>query len=250
MSYYVIEFVIIICLLFICGNIFGLKILSRSQWNYLERKIQSPDTTISMNEKICIILFQQHIPLVLSLTKQFIGFHRYKCKNVSKNDLLSYAYDSLYAACVKYKGNSNFVKYATIYINGALYKGLTIHYPINKLPKNERRKKYSDSEEMSIYQDIYDRRNIYLGNKDILHRNKDKNHYLSLPEYYDKCGIIWNKIDQLSPVEKRCFQLKFDYEFNKIRSNKHIAELMCYSEETIRKIIHNNIKRLIEENKN
>ena len=127
MSYYVIEFVIIMCLLFICGNIFGLKMLTRSQWNYLERKIQSPDTTISMKEKICIILFQRHIPLVLSLTKQFIGFHRYKCKNVSKNDLLSYAYDSLYAACVKYKGNSNFVKYATIYINDALYKGLTIH---------------------------------------------------------------------------------------------------------------------------
>ena len=223
--------------------------LSRSQWNYLERKIQSHDTTISMKEKIYIILFQRHIPLVLSLTKQFIGFHRYKCKNVSKNDLLSYAYHSLYAACLKYKGNSNFVKYATIYINGALYKGLTIHYPINKLSKNERRKKYRETEEMSIYQDIYDRRNIYLGNKDIIDINKYNNNYSSLSEYYDKCGIIWNKIDQLSPVEKRCFQLKFDYEFNKIRSNKHIAELMCYSEETIRQIIHNNIQRFIEENK-
>ena len=213
MSYYINEFVIIICLLFICGNIFGLKMLSRSQWNYLERKIQSPDTTNSMKEKIYIILFQRHIPLVVSLTNQFIGFHRYKCKNVSKNDLLSYAYHSLYAACVKYKGNSNFVKYASIYINGGLYKGLTIHYPISKLTKHERRKKYS-----SVYSDnydIYDRRNIYLGNKDFLKKNNDY-HNLPLNEYYDKCKTIWEKIDIIEPFDKRCFTLKFDFEFNKI----------------------------------
>lgn len=231
--------ILIICMIFI-DEIYVFKMISKSQWYYLEQKIKSPDSTSSMREKIHIILFNRHLPLAKSLTNQFIGFHRFKCKNVCKNDLLSYAYNSLYTACVKYKGNSNFVNYATIYINGALYKGLTIHYPISKFSKNARRKKYNETN-----QDIYDRRNIYLGTKDIMdNNNKHTYNYLSLSEYYDKCDKLWIKIDQLPPIEKRCFKLKFDYEFNKIRSNKHIAELMCYSEETIRQIIHTNIKRI------
>ena len=47
--------------------------------------------------------------------------------------------------------------------------------------------------------------------------------------------------------EKRCkriFHLRFDYEFNIIRSNKNIGELMCCSEENIRKNLVDSIKQM------
>ena len=223
-------------------EIYVFKMMSKSQWNYLEQKIQSPDTTISMKDKINFIIFHRHLPLAHSLTNKFLKFHRYKGKNICKDDLLTYAHSGLYSSVRKYKGNSNFVKYASIYINGGLYKGLTIHYPINKLTKHERRKKYS-----SVYSnnyDIYDRRNIYLGNKDFLKKINDY-HNLPLNEYYDKCKTIWEKIDIIEPFDKRCFILKFDFECNKIRSNKHISELMCCSEETVRQSIYRTIIHLI-----
>ena len=52
---------------------------------------------------------------------------------------------------------------------------------------------------------------------------------------YEKYGEIWNEINELDPFVKRCIYLKYDYDFKKIRSNKHVAELMCCSEENIRK---------------
>jgi hypothetical protein len=46
---------------------------------------------------------------------------------------------------------------------------------------------------------------------------------------------IWENINNLDPFSKRIIYLKYDIDFNKVRSNKIISELMCCSEETIRK---------------
>ena len=53
----------------------------------------------------------------------------------------------------------------------------------------------------------------------------DNNHKTPL-DVYNKCekyGEIWNKINELDPFVKRCIHLKYDYDFKKIRSNKHVA---------------------------
>ena len=37
---------------------------------------------------------------------------------------------------------------------------------------------------------------------------------------------IWQKIETLEPMKKRIFHLKYSYDFDKIRSNREIADLM------------------------
>jgi len=57
---------------------------------------------------------------------------------------------------------------------------------------------------------------------------------------------IWENIYNLEPFSKRIMYLKYDAEFNKIRSNKIIAELMCCSEENVRKTLYETLQKLIK----
>jgi hypothetical protein len=45
---------------------------------------------------------------------------------------------------------------------------------------------------------------------------------------------MWNEINKLDPTLKKILYLKYDCDFNKIRSNKEIGELLAYSEEYVR----------------
>lgn len=51
----------------------------------------------------------------------------------------------------------------------------------------------------------------------------------------------WDKINNLNSFTVKIFSLKYDFEFNKLRSNKNISNLMCCSEEYIRKSIDTGI---------
>ena len=50
---------------------------------------------------------------------------------------------------------------------------------------------------------------------------------------------LWVKINELDPFTKRCFHLKYNYDFEEIRSNKEVAKMMSCSAETIRKTYNN-----------
>ena len=79
----------------------------------------------------------------------------------------------------------------------------------------------------------------------------DKNYKLKQETNLDKitkCERIqemWENINNLDPFVKRIIYLKYDYEFNKIRNNKKISDLMCCSEENIRKNLQENLKKII-----
>ena len=49
----------------------------------------------------------------------------------------------------------------------------------------------------------------------------------------DKLNNIWMIVEKLNPRDKTIFKYKYDYFFNKIRTNKEIAEIMCLSNATI-----------------
>ena len=54
-------------------------------------------------------------------------------------------------------------------------------------------------------------------------------------EIQDKQKKIWDFINKLDPSISLYANLKYDYEFIEIRSNKEISHLMCCSGETVRK---------------
>ena len=55
---------------------------------------------------------------------------------------------------------------------------------------------------------------------------------------------MWERIDELEPFERKIFRYKFDFHFNKIRSNIEISKLMSCSEEYVRLSLKNRIKKL------
>jgi len=199
-----------------------------NQWKILQSYIVSVDTTESMRQKIHYILFERHIPLVYGITNAFRNEHYRKSKNIGKDDMISYACKGLYDAVKKYNGRSSFVYYAKIYINGELYNCLTINNPITIMSKQQRRQKVENTQ--SEYFEI--RKNIYLDKRDYLPSVKQLPNVI-VYSYME----TWNKINSFPPFVKRCFHLKFDFYFNKVRSNRHVAELMCCKEEWVRRNI-------------
>ena len=204
------------------------KMITPNQWKRLQSYIVSVDTTESMREKIHYILFERHIPLVYGITNAFRATHYRKSKNIDKGDMFSHACKGLYDAVKKYNGKSSFVKYANIYINGELYNCLTVNNPISIMSKQQRRRKV----ENASLEYFEMRKNIYLDKRDFLPSVKQ------IPsEMVYLYMETWNKINNFSPFVKRCFYLKFDFYFNKVRSNRHVAELMCCQEEWVRRNI-------------
>jgi hypothetical protein len=62
----------------------------------------------------------------------------------------------------------------------------------------------------------------------------NKNFILDKFEIQESYMEFWRKISLLKPFFRNILYLKYDFEFNKIRSNKKISELLCCSEENIR----------------
>lgn len=207
------------------------KFITSSQWKIIRQYKSDRELTDSMRYKVDYILFKRHIPLVYGIVDSFARIHKYKTKNI-KGDMILYGYKGLYDSVENYDGKRLFNNYARIYIKGSLYKCMTDNYVISKISKSERRKNIFKRKTHIVEE------RSYLSGRD----------YLSHVSDIDNIEYIryWNKINMFDPFIRRIFYYKFDYMFNKIRSNKQIAELMVCSEEYVRKIIKNNINILLD----
>lgn len=205
------------------------KMISPSQWSDLQHIILSPETTPSMRQKVNFIVFQRHLPMMYRIVTHFRSVHRKKSNNIKHDDMLAYAYKGLYDASCKYNGRFAFVKYANIYIQGALYKALTEHHPISIQTKSQRRTRANYSTE--YYQTI--RNNIYLQKRDYLSSFVSETRSISIEPFVEK----WKHIQTFPPFVNRCFSLKFDFYFNRIRTNQQVSDLMCCKEEWVRRNI-------------
>jgi RNA polymerase sigma factor (sigma-70 family) len=162
--------------------------------------------------------------------------------------MANHAHLGLWKAVQHYQGNSSFHHYANFYIQGELYEGLSLLYPICKVSKNERKKKKHTTEHTMT---------TYLSRRE--YKRKLNTHFVGNNEWiFDKYGEglnhrkllplekgqekeflyeSWKSIHSLSPFQKRVFQLKYNAEWEKIRSNREVALLMACSEEHIRKTL-------------
>jgi hypothetical protein len=212
------------------------KMLTKNQWKDLQSYIMSKETTPSMKQKVDYIIFHRHLPLVYSQTSVFRKSHYRKARNIYKDDMLAFAYKGLHSAVSHYNGNSSFIKYAKIYINGALYDAITAHNQISVLTKNERRR--NNGRRNAKYFDI--RVNRYLNKRDYLASSKSQE---ECEEAYQK---KWDIVNTFPLFVRRCFHYKFDFYFNRIRTNRRVGELMCCSEELVRGHIATHISILTQ----
>ena len=218
-----------------CTNIESWKLITPNQWTILKKYALNKDhLQQSMTEKYQLILYSRHVPLAKKTIADFCRFHKFKTKHVCVDDLEQYAFMGLIHAIKNYNGQSLFHSYAKIYIQGALYNGLTKHYPIAKVSAKERRKKksfvnytYETCGEMNSVN------NRYLGKNDyIVHESQSEE------IHQDLTRDLWIKIYDLPAFIRRIVYLKYDYHFTIIRSNEEVADYMGCSEETVRQQVH------------
>jgi len=219
-----------------CLYVCSYKMITPKQWRILQQYKTDKHTSQSMMEKVNYIIFMRHVPLVCTTAKRIGQIHKRKTLNI-KQDMLVYGYKGLYDSIRKYDGRRLFVNYAKIYIKGSIYKCITDNYTISKIPITERRK--SVMKRKPVYQEYENKykHTTYLRGLDYLSCANNERH--------DDLLYLWVEINRLDPFVKRLFYYRFDHLFNIKHTNKEVAELMCCSEEHVRKTIKNHISVLI-----
>ena len=219
--------------LFILYNIYGLH-LSPSNHKIINRLIRSNKISKSTRKKLNNILFLGYENWAKKQACAFKKKNCYKCSRIPTYELINYARCGLYKSTINYNGYSNFTNYASVYVNFELKQALTDSYSLSILPKKMR---VSSKENMTEIEKENYKKLLHIetrSNPSFLYNNKQETPidiYNKHENYYQ----IWSKINELEPFTKRCFHLKYNYDFEQIRTNKEIANLMCCSHETIRK---------------
>jgi hypothetical protein len=131
-----------------------------------------------------------------------------------------------------YNDTSQFLNYVGKCVDGALYTGLTELYPITILPKNIRKQKQTIKTRY-LYKNILDTiflSNDIIGEEPKVNINRNNDNLFSKYEYIE----IWNEINKDFPsLVKKIMKLKYSYEFDIIRTNKEIAELIGCSQQKV-----------------
>lgn len=224
------------------------KYLSLEQLKIIKKIIISCDKNSIIRRNVNKIIYNYYVDWSYYKALEFKNFHYNKCKHIPLLELYSYSNLGLLKAIQNYNGKYNFSKYANIYINGELLKGLTELHPITSISKYDRKKKQNISNE-----NIYKRKKLlntkFIGYDDWLYEKLIiKNNYYNYKNYweynYENYVEFWEKINLLTPFEIYLIKLKYDYFLNTKESNINIAKKLDYSEEHIRYTIKNAINKI------
>jgi RNA polymerase sigma factor (sigma-70 family) len=213
--------------------------LSKSTFKILNKIFKNPLCDREKSEKILYKYFEKW---AINKAYEFKKFHKYKCSNIFIEDLIMASKIGLFKSVKKYNGKSSFTNYANIYIKSELLKILTSHFSLSILPKSYRSKSKTNmsNNNIIIYKQLLHTK--IINNDDtwqlekMYYNNKYNDNILNNINDNFKLEEILNTINSsLTPFLKRIFYLKFNIDFTPIRSNRRVAELMCCSEEYIRK---------------
>ena len=219
--------------------------LTTKQMYQIGNLIKKQSLNCDQREKINYVLYKSYEKLAIKKATDFKKFHKFTCKNINIDELILSSKIGLFKSIKNYNGNSSFIYFSDFYIKGELFKLVTSHYYFSGIPKSIRmrsKKNYSEDDLLEYKQNL----------EPILTNDFENIHNLNQETIFDKVNAdetkmgIWENIYNLEPFSKRIMYLKYDIEFNKIRSNKIIAELMCCSEENVRKTLYETLQKLIK----
>jgi RNA polymerase sigma factor (sigma-70 family) len=211
--------------------------LSKITQERIKYIIQHPGTTYEMREQINTILFTSYKDWATTKAIHFKRLH--KCNHIKTDEMISYSLFGLYQGIKRYNGNNTFITYVDFYIKNELQQCISKLLPINALPKTYVKKKKTH-EEYRKMKNIY-LKPIYIGFDHYLMENtiynsiySNKNRWLESENDTNLKIEIWKKIRELPPLQMRIMYYKYSNDFEMLRSNREIAEIMGYSTQTIR----------------
>ena len=227
---------IILFVLFVLSNGVYLNKLSQQR---IKNIIQHPSTTYEMREKINNVLFNSYKDWASSKAIHFKRLHKHKCYHIKTDEMISYALFGLYKGIERYNGNNTFITYVDYYIKHELQQGMSQLIPINALPKTIYKKKKTTEENNKLY-NIY-LKPIYIGFDNYIMENTIYNAIYSHNNKWvtDEDDLIfrmkiWEKIRKLPPFQMRIMYYKYSNDFEVLRTNGVVADIMDTSIQTIR----------------
>ena len=226
--------------------------LTNQQINKINYLIKSKSLNLNQRNIINNILFISYEKYAIKKAIEFKKLHYFKCKNINTDELILCSKLGLFKSTKNYNGNFNFITYSDIYIKSELLNLLTSHFSLSLLPKNIRKKNKNNFTDIELYnyKKALQTKYITYSNNwqfDVIYNsnNNNNNYVLDNINKYENHKKMWGKINNLDSFSKRIIYLKYDFDFNKIRSNKHIGQLMCCSEENIRNNLISSIKQMV-----
>jgi len=245
-------FSILIILLCCIMNANSINYLTKNQWTSIKHILKHPKSTSNMINACNEIIFQHYKHYAYNMAYDFKTTYYKKCRHISLNELKLYASRGLLDAILGYNASMSFSfsKYASIYIKGELYYGMSEMHPLTLLPISKRMNKKWRTQNLVVYKKMTNTKfmshyDYYDGLYVSTHKDSDVfvNKYKELIE-------LWNIINHLDEEYKKIMKYKYNFYFQKIRSDEEIGDLLGYSGETIRKKINEIKNRVYNENKN
>ena len=189
--------------------------LTNEQWLSINSILKNRNMGFSNNlikQQTRNLIYESYEKWAIKKSYIFKQYHSYLCRDIRGDELSIYGCIGLKKAVANYDPYKCgvFTKYADFYLKNELYKGLRKLKPINPIKAEDFVLEQIDS---NVETD-----NTYVNNN----------------IYNEKWLELRNT---LNDFEYRCIVYKYSFDFRKQMSNAAVAELMCCSEESVRKVI-------------
>jgi len=244
----------LLIILFLCciRHVTSINYLTKNQWMSIKNILKHPRSTSNMINACNQIIFQHYKHYAYNMAYDFKTTYYKKCRHISLDELKLYASRGLLDAISMYNASMpfSFSKYASIYIKGELYYGMSEMHPLTLLPISKRVNKKWRTQNLVLYKKMTNTK--FMSNYDYydgLYVSTHKDSYI-LANKDKELLELWNIINHLDDEYKKIMKYKYNFYFQKIRSNKEIGDLLGYSSETIRKKINKIKNHVYDENKN
>lgn len=239
----------LLILLFFIPSMYAINYLTSNQWSLIKHILKHPQRTDYMVDTIHQVLYQHYRYKAYDLAYEFKMKYSILCNHIPTTEIKQYAAKGLMMAIKTYDPTYPFSSHMLLYVNCQLHSGLSDLHPLTILPKNLRLSKVWRNDNMSLYKRLTNTKLVgddYFLCDSIQYKKYPETNHLENISKYKMLTEIWCIINSLDVEHQKIMKYKYNFHLQKIRNNGRVAELMCCSEETIRKkllIIQNIIQK-------
>jgi hypothetical protein len=226
----------LLLLLFFIQTVYSINYLTNSQWSRIKYVLSHPNKTDYMVNTVNQVLYQHYRHKAYENAYKFKMKYNKLCKHISIVEMKQYAARGLLMAIKNYDPRYPFSKHMSLYIKSQLYIGLSDLQPLTIIPRQLRISKKWKNENKILYKKLINTKIVgddyYL--YDVKRIKTETNHLENISKYKPLLEI-WSIINSLDIESQKIMKYKYNFYLKKIRTNSHVANLMCYSDEAIRK---------------
>ena len=238
----------LLTLLFFIPFVSAINYLTSNQWSLIKYILKHPKRTDYMVNTIHQVLYQQYHHKAYNIAYEFKLKYSVLCSHISTTEMRQYASKGLLLAIKNYNPKYPFANHMSLYVNSQLYIGLSKLQPLTNIPIHLRLSKKWKNENKFLYKRLTNTKLVGDDNYlyDVVQQKKMKTNHLENTSKYQMLIEIWSIINNLDIESQKIMKYKYNFNLEKLRSSTHVAELMCCSDETIRKkllIIENIIQK-------